>query len=130
MFTKLIHKHDKLNTVKGLKKINRGVESYFDRLLDFLKEYAVVGVAIGVIIGQASKDFVEITVNGVIMPLFNLLIPGQELNSLTIQIGSAQLDIGAALGSFLTLLIIISFVYFIVNRIVKRDKRREMREKE
>ncbi len=117
--------------IKQLKKIKEikiedleplhHVGGFFNRLFAFLKEYSVIGIAIGVIVAQAAKDFVESMVSGVFIPLLNLLIPNNELTSLVINIGSVRFNIGKPLSSFITLLIIITFLYVIVNKMIKRE---------
>jgi len=55
-------------------KIKTAPRDFIKGLLAFLKEYSVIGLAIGLIIGQASKDLVDAMVNGLFMPLIQLII--------------------------------------------------------
>ncbi|HKM40706.1 MAG: MscL family protein [Patescibacteria group bacterium] len=96
--------------------------SFFKGLIAFLKEYSVLGLAIGLIIGQASKDLVDSIVNGLFMPLIQLIISKDNFADLSVKIGDASLEFGLVLSSFLTFVIVMSLLYFIVKKIIKNDQ--------
>jgi large conductance mechanosensitive channel len=101
------------------KKIN---SQFLKGLLDFLKEYSVIGLAIGVIIGQTSKDLVDSLVKGFFMPIVELLVSKEKFESLVFVLRGVSFDIGSILSSLITFLIIMTFLYFIVKKIIKNDK--------
>lgn len=96
--------------------------SFFKGLIAFLKEYSVLGLAIGLIIGQASKDLVDSIVNGLFMPLIQLIISKDNFADLSVKIGDVSLEFGLVLSSFLTFVIVMSLLYFIVKKIIKNDQ--------
>lgn len=96
--------------------------SFFKGLINFLKEYSVIGLAIGVIVGQASKDLVDSMVKGVFMPFIELLISRDKFNNLVFVVYDVKFDVGSILSSFLTFLVIMTLLYFIVKKIIKDDK--------
>ena len=100
--------------------INKKVEGFFGQLVQFLKEWSVISIAIGFIVAQAAKDFVDAVVNGLIIPFFKLIFKTDELGALTFSIGAVKFDIGTVLSSFITLIIIIAFLYYFVRRIMKK----------
>lgn len=91
-------------------------------LIDFLKEYSVIGMAIGVIIAQTSTNMVNSIVKGLFTPFINLLIPGDRLQALVFKIGKSQFDIGSIIDSALTFFIVMVLLYVIVKKLLKRDE--------
>ncbi len=90
-------------------------------LIDFLKEYSVIGLAIGVVVGQTSKDLVDSLVKGIFMPIVELLVSKDKFENLVFSIKNVSFDIGSVLSSFITFLIVMSLLYFIVKKIIKND---------
>jgi large conductance mechanosensitive channel len=90
-------------------------------LLSFLKEYSVLGLAIGLIIGQASKDLVDSIVNGLFMPLIKLIISQENFDNLSFVVKDVTFQLGMVISSFLTFLIVMTLLYFIVKKIIKND---------
>ena len=95
---------------------------FFQGLLNFLKEYSVLGLAIGLIIGQASKDLVDSIVGGIFMPIISLIISQESFESLKFVFNGVVFDFGKVISSFLTFLIVMTILYFVVIKIIKNDK--------
>ena len=55
-------------------------------LFEFLREYSVIGLAIGVIVAQISKDVVDAIVKGLFTPLIKLIIPGESFQNMAFYI--------------------------------------------
>lgn len=114
---------EKVERIRNLKKqVDKGVGGFFGGLAEFLKEYAVIGMAIGVIIAQASKDLVDAIVKGLFVPLIQLLVSKDDFNSLDFYIKDVKFSIGGIIGNLLTFLIIMAFLYLIVKKIIKNDR--------
>jgi large conductance mechanosensitive channel len=90
-------------------------------LLEFLKEYSVIGLAIGVIVAQTSKDLIDSIVKGIFTPFIDLIVPGDKFSNLAFNIGSARFDIGLIISSFLTFIIVMVILYVVVKKILKRE---------
>jgi large-conductance mechanosensitive channel len=117
----MINKIEKIADIKPLHHINKEVGGFFGRLLSFLKEYSVIGVAIGVIVAQSAKEFVDNMVKGIFIPLFNLLVPNNEISNWTWTIRGIKFNFGTPFISLVTLLIIITFLYLIFKRVIKQS---------
>ena len=114
---------DNFSSAKGadpIRHLNKKVEGFFGRLVDFLKEWSVIGVAIGFVVGSATLDFVNAVVKGIVIPAFKLLFGANNLSDLSFIVGQVKFDVGNAFSSFVTLLIIITFLYYLVRRIMKK----------
>ena len=90
-------------------------------LIEFLREYSVIGLAIGVVVGQTSKDLVDSLVKGVFMPIVELLVSKDKFENMVFTIKNVNFDIGSVLSAFLTFVIVMSLLYFIVKKIIKND---------
>lgn len=95
-------------------------KGFFQGLLGFLKQYSVIGLAIGVIAAQASKDLIDALVKGIFTPIIKLIVP-TSLADLTFTIHGQIFDIGIILNSALTFFIIMAFLYFIIKAILRND---------
>ncbi|MCX6796461.1 MAG: MscL family protein [Candidatus Falkowbacteria bacterium] len=102
------------NNIKTKKKFST-------ELMNFLKEYSVIGLAIGVIIAQISKDFVDAIVKGLFTPLISLFIPSEKFQNLVFMVNGVKFDIGIVLNALLTFVIVMILLYIIVKKILKRD---------
>lgn len=96
-------------------------KTFAQGLFEFLKKYSVIGLAIGVITAEASKDVVDAFVTGIFTPLIRLIVPG-DISHLVFSIRGVEFNIGSILSSTLTFLIIMTFLYFIIKTILKRDE--------
>lgn len=106
---------------ESIKKIRTGGKSFGQGLLEFMKKYSVIGLAIGVITAQASKDLVDAVVKGVFTPLIKLIMPG-GFTGFVFTFRGQTFDIGIILNAGLTFLIVMIFLYFIIKAILRNDE--------
>jgi len=85
--------------------------------LEFLSEYKVIGLAIGVIIGIAATALVKSCVDNLIMPFVTLLTPTGDWKTATLDLGPVHLGIGPFAAELLNF-IIIAFVVFIIAKVI------------
>ena len=113
------------NQSESIEKINKKFKeapfNFLHGLMAFLKEYSVIGLAIGLIIGQASKDLVDKIVAGLFMPLIQLIVSKEDFANMTFSIKGVVFDFGSVLSSLLTFLIVMALLYFIIKKIIKND---------
>lgn len=104
-----------------IQKINAKGKKFREELIGFMKEYSVIGLAIGVIMAQISKDLVDSIVKGLFTPLISLLVPSKNFQNLAFTISGVKFDVGMVLNAFMTFLIVIIFLYIIIKKILKND---------
>jgi len=104
-----------------INKLNSHTKSFWQELLQFLKQYSVIGLAIGVITAQASKDLVDAIVRGVFSPLIKLIAP-EGFSDLNFKLGSVVFEFGIVINAALTFIIVMSFLYIVVKKIIKNDE--------
>jgi len=89
---------------------------------DFLKEYKVIGLAIGFVIGAASTNLIKSLVDGIVMPLITPFIPGGQWESSTLVFGPIVMKWGAFLSALINFLIIALVVFLIAKVLLKEEK--------
>ena len=87
--------------------------------VDFINKYGVVGLAIGFIIGGASKDLVNALVGDILMPIVTFFIPGGAWREASVAIGPIVMSVGHFTGALLDFLIIAVIVFMIMGQLKK-----------
>ena len=85
----------------------------------FLKEYGVIGLALGVIIGGKAGELVTSIVEGLLMPIIGMALKPLGENWQTLAIGPFQ--IGTVIGALINFIIVAYFVFFVSKRLLKED---------
>jgi large conductance mechanosensitive channel len=89
----------------------------WDMFVDFINKYGVVGLAIGFIIGSASKDLVNALVIDILMPVITFFIPGGAWRDATLTVGPVVLLMGHFAGALLDYLIIALIVFWFMREL-------------
>jgi large conductance mechanosensitive channel len=91
--------------------------------VNFLREYAVVGLAVGFIIGLQAQTLMKQLVDSFITPLLNLLVGNVQSKQATLSLGekTATFDWGKFIYSFVSFLFIVLFIYLII-KLFKLDR--------
>jgi large conductance mechanosensitive channel len=85
--------------------------------LQFLKQYSVIGLAIGVIIGSKAGELVKAVVDGLMMPLIGLVLPSGDWQSLVV----GPFQIGIVLAALINFTIV-AFLVFLFAKMVLREE--------
>lgn len=105
-------------------------EEFAGGFVDFLKDNAVVGVAVGFVIGLQAQTFMKQLVASIIDPAFSLLF-GQALSQRTLTLTfhgrTGVFTWGALCYSFLSFLFVLASIY-IIYRLFKLDKLKKLEE--
>jgi large conductance mechanosensitive channel len=83
----------------------------------FLKEYGVIGLALGVIIGGKAGELVTAIVDGLLMPVVGMLLPSGEWEKLVV----GQFKIGIVLAALIKFIVVAYFVFFVSKKLLKED---------
>lgn len=108
--------------VESIEKIKKAPRKFFKGLIEFLKEYSVLGLAIGLIIGQSSKELVDSIVNGLFMPLIQLLVSKNGFENLSFAVRGVTFQLGTVVSSFITFLVVMALLYVVVKKIMKKEE--------
>lgn len=104
------------------KKISEKVNGHKNEFLEFLKNYNVLELSIGVVIGGALKDLTASIVDGLIMPMIGILTPTGSWKTIAFTIAGSEFKIGNLISSVINFLIIALFVFIVINKILKIEK--------
>lgn len=92
-----------------------------NEFIEFINKYGVIGLAIGFIIGSASKDLVNALVADILMPIILFFVPGGTWREATVTIGPFVLALGHFIGALLDYLIIALIVFFLMRQLQKTN---------
>jgi large-conductance mechanosensitive channel len=96
--------------------------------IQFLRDHAVVGVAIGFIVGLQAQTLIKQLVDSFITPLLTLIV-GQDLQHRSFTIGNGPSEVGFPWGAFVyslvDFLVVLLFIYLVVKifRLDRLDKK-------
>jgi large conductance mechanosensitive channel len=111
-----------------------GAPKFLQGFVDFIREQGVVGLAIGLILGFASKTVVDSLVNNIFNPIVGLLSGGVSLEHKTWCVDrlsdnscKANIGYGHFLSDLLSFLIVVLLVYLIFKglRLERLDKKKD-----
>lgn len=97
-------------------------QSFAQEFLDFLREYKVVGLAIGFVMGGATTTLVQSLVNNIIMPLIAPLFPAGNWQTSTLSVGPFMFGAGAFLAALINFAILALVIFLIAKWILKEEK--------
>ena len=83
----------------------------------FLKEYGVIGLALGVIIGSKAGELVTAIVDGLLMPIVGMMLPGGDWQKLMV----GPFAIGIVLAALIKFIVVAYFVFFVAKRLLRED---------
>src|SRR3990167_9472863 len=105
---------------------------WLDVFVGFIREQGVVGLAVGLILGVASKSVIDSLVNNIFNPLIGLLYGGGDFSTkfwCLKKVGNScvnKIGYGSFMNDIISFIIIAGVVYFVVKqlRLDKLDKKK------
>jgi len=94
----------------------KGIKEEF---LRFIKSYGVIGVAIGIVMGQAVAKIINVTVEGLIMPVLEVLLPGNKWQEAILHIGKINIKLGLIIAALIDFFAVSLAVFFFVRYILR-----------
>lgn len=89
--------------------------------LEFLKSYGVIGVAIGIVMGQAAAKVITVIVEGLVMPVIGVMLPGEKWQDSILGLGPVHIKIGLIIAAFVDFFAIAAVVFFFVRYILRLE---------
>ena len=81
----------------------------------FLKEYGVIGLALGVIIGGKAGELVTSIVDGLLMPVVGMMLPGGDWEKMAV----GPFKIGIVIAALIKFIVVAYFVFFVSKKLLK-----------
>lgn len=94
-------------------------------LKEFIESYGVVSVAVGIVMGQAVAKVISVIVEGLVMPILELLLPGKRWQEAVLSLGQAQIKVGLIIAAFLDFFAVTLVVFFVVRYILKVEAKKD-----
>ena len=97
--------------------------SWIQGFVNFIREQGVVGIAVGLILGLASKSLVDSFVVNFVNPIVGVILGGNNLNSKFIcvqykgSICTSKIGYGRFISDLISFLIIALIVYLVVKKL-------------
>jgi large conductance mechanosensitive channel len=86
--------------------------------MKFLKEYGVIGLAIGVIIGGKAGELVKAIVDGLLMPIVGMVLPEGNWQAWSL----GPFAVGSVLGALLNFLIVAWMVFWFSKKVLREEQ--------
>ena len=90
-----------------------------DEFMGFIEAFGIIGVAIGIVMGQAVAKVINVIVEGLVMPLIGMLLPGDKWQEAVFHIGRAAIKIGLIIAAFIDFFAVSLVVFFVVRYVFK-----------
>ena len=100
-------------------KIVKSVDEKRKEFFDFIKDYSVLQLAIGVVIGNAVKDLTNSIATNVIVPFIGLFTPDGIYENLSFSVRGSEFKIGLLLNSIVDFLIVALIVFIVIKKIFR-----------
>jgi large conductance mechanosensitive channel len=107
-----------------------GGSSFVKEFFDFLQKFGVIGLAIGIVVGGAVKDYVDTIVKSLVTPFINYILSlinfkaGGAINLPAVMVDgkevTASLLIGDVISSTVNFLVLMFLVFIVVKMVISK----------
>ncbi|MEK9131415.1 MAG: large conductance mechanosensitive channel protein MscL [Patescibacteria group bacterium] len=92
--------------------------------VQFLKEFNVISLAVGFIMGTASTSLIGSLVKDVLMPLIEPLMSVESWKEAVITIGPVQIGYGSFLAELINFVILALIIFIITKKLLKIERQK------
>lgn len=103
-----------------MKTINKHINNEYERLIAFLAEFGVIGLAIGTVIGLSAVSLSKSLSRNIIMPLFGPIFGFKYWKKFHLKIWKFDFGIGHFLSELIYFFIIIFILFIAFTILLKR----------
>ena len=87
----------------------------------FLKEFNVVSLAVGFIMGTASTALVNSLVKDVLMPVAEPFLSAESWREATLDIGPVSIAYGSFIAELFNFIILALIIFFVAKKLLKME---------
>ncbi len=87
----------------------------------FLKEFNVVALAVGFVMGTASTSLVNSLVKDVLMPIAEPLMSAESWKEATLNLGPISIAYGSFMAELINFLVLALIIFFVAKKILKME---------
>lgn len=96
--------------------------SFWADFRQFLKDYSVIGLAIGIVMGTAINRLIQTIVDGLITPLINLIVPNEDFQALIFTVRGIEFRFGDIISALIQFIIVALLIFFTVKYLLRKDE--------
>lgn len=111
-----------ISAAQKLKDHGKKVTGVMAEFKDFLREYKILGIAAGLVIGSAVTALTSSIVVGLVTPALQLLIPSDAMKSLVFPVGTVTFQVGAVVSALINFIVVALLFFFFVKVFMKQEK--------
>lgn len=89
--------------------------------MEFVHQYNVLPLAIGVVIGVAVNDLVKAIVDGLVSPFVALVTPDGVVADLSFTIGESEFMYGSVIDAVIRFLSVALVIYVVVKKVLRQE---------
>jgi large conductance mechanosensitive channel len=89
--------------------------------INFLKSQSIIGVAIGIVIGQAFAKLITSIIEGLLMPVMELFASGTQWENITIGAGRLHFKVGMVIAALINFFVVSLVVFFVIRLILRKE---------
>ena len=97
-------------------------KSFWGDFRQFLKDYSVIGMAIGIVMGTAVNRLIQTIVDGLITPLINLIVPSKDFQALILTVRGVEFRFGDVISALIQFIIVALLIFFTVKYLLRKDE--------
>lgn len=105
------------------------MSTFIQQFVAFVKNFGVLGLAIGVVIGQATLNIVNSLVANIITPIIGIIFAGVDFSELAVTVGESEIKYGQFISDLINFLVIVFLVYAAIKVVIGRFLSEKEREK-
>lgn len=87
----------------------------------FLREFNVIALAVGFVMGTASTALVNSLVKDVLMPIASPLMSAESWREATLHIGPISIAYGSFMAELINFIILALIIFFVAKKILKME---------
>ena len=91
---------------------------FVSQFLTFLKQFGIVALALGVVIGQTTNKLINSMVENIITPIINLLLPGNTRSFESLEFFGIKY--GAFISSLIEFVLVLLIIFLVVNFVISK----------
>ncbi len=93
----------------------------FREFVQFLKEFNVIALAVGFVMGTASTSLVNSLVKDVLMPIAEPLMSAESWKEATLNLGPISIAYGSFVAELVNFLVLALIIFFVAKKILKME---------
>jgi len=92
-----------------------------EEFFKFIKSYGIIGVAIGIVMGQAVAKVITVIIEGLVMPIIEVVLPGNKWQEAVLHLGRINIKLGLIIAALIDFFAISAVVFFVVKYILREE---------